>query len=190
MFFAFAGMALLVFVSVSPPAWDQVNFLDARAGGQHTVFGVLGECIVGGACSTRNVGYDLMLNGATNANINPTGLHNLTYILILHPIAGFFGLLALIMGIIGVVGASRFSTILMSIFSFIAAVLTLIVFVIDMVLWNLVKKRINDAGYSAVLGNANWLTIGAFGAFALATCTSLCGACGRFATGRSAGEKY
>jgi hypothetical protein len=86
-----------------------------------------------------------------STNINPTGLHNLTYILILHPIAGFFGLLALVMGLIGVAGASRVATIFMSIFAFIGAVITLVAFVVDMVLWNLVKKRIQDAGYTATL---------------------------------------
>jgi hypothetical protein len=38
-------------------------------------------------------------------------------------------------------------------------------------------------------GNANWLTVGAVVAFFLSMCTSFCGACGRFASGRAAGEK-
>jgi len=87
----------------------------------------------------------------SDANINPTGLHNLTYILIVHPIAGFVALLAFIFGVLGVAAASRFSTIMMSVMAFFAAVLTLIIFVIDMVLWNLVRKRVESAGGSATL---------------------------------------
>jgi hypothetical protein len=51
------------------------------------------------------------------------------------------------------------------------------------------KNRVNDAGYHATLGNANWFTVGAVAAMLLATCASFFGACGRFATGRAAGEK-
>jgi hypothetical protein len=103
------------------------------------------------------------LSDSSNVNVNPTGLHNLTYILILHPIAGFLALLAFLMGLIGVSAASRFSTIMMAILAFFAAVLTLVVFVIDMVLWNIVKNRLHDAGFGASLvsgvcqHNARWL---------------------------------
>jgi hypothetical protein len=38
-------------------------------------------------------------------------------------------------------------------------------------------------------GNANWLTVGAVVSCLLSVCMSCCGAFGRFATGRSAGEK-
>lgn len=131
----------------------------------------------------------LFLTQCSGVNTNSSALHNLTYILILHPIAGFFALVALIMGLIGVAAASRLATIFMSIFAFIGAVITLVVFVIDMVLWNIVKDRVRDAGFEATLGNANWFTVAAFGSLVLAFCTGLCGACGRFATGRMAGEK-
>lgn len=51
--------------SISPPAWDQVGFLTTTAGTTKTVFGVFGECVKGGSCSTKSVGYDLVINGAT-----------------------------------------------------------------------------------------------------------------------------
>jgi hypothetical protein len=88
---------------------------------------------------------------SSNVNINPSAIHNLTYTLILHPIAGGFALLAFLMGLIGIAAASRFSTIMMAIFAFFAAVITLVVFVIDMVIWNIVKNRLHDAGYAASL---------------------------------------
>ena len=64
LFFAFAAMALLIFASVSPPAWTRVDFLHATVGGQETVYGVLGKCIKGGMCTSKNIGYDLSLSGA------------------------------------------------------------------------------------------------------------------------------
>ena len=93
----------------------------------------------------------LVLIQHNSMDLNTTVLHNLTYTLILHPIAGFFGFLALVMGLIGAGAASRVATIFMSIFAFIGAALALIIFVIDMVLWNVLKNRITDAGYNATL---------------------------------------
>ena len=123
-------------------------------------------------------------------NSGPKVLHNLTYVLILHPIAGFFALVALVLGLLGICAASRFLTVLMALVSGFAALITAVVFVIDMVLFNVLKNHIKDAGYNASLGNANWFTVAALAALALAFCFSFCGACGRFANGRFAGEKY
>lgn len=121
---------------------------------------------------------------------SPKVLHNLTYVLILHPIAGFFCFIGMIFGLIGFAAGSRALTILMALSNFIGGIIALVVFVIDMVLWNILRNRIRNAGYDAMLGNANWLTVGAVVAAFLASFTACCGAFGRFATGRSAGEKY
>ncbi|OWZ52006.1 hypothetical protein J007_02060 [Cryptococcus neoformans] len=190
LFFAFAAAVLLLFASISPPAWDQVGFLTTTAGTTKTVFGVFGECVKGGSCSRRSVGYDLIVNGATNVNINQTVLHNLTYAMILHPIAGFLALLALVFGLLGACAASRVATIFMALCSALGLIVTLVVFVIDMVLWNIVKNHARDGGVQATLGNANWFTVAALASLFLSMCTSVCGACGRFANGRMAGEKY
>lgn len=61
LFFAFAGMTLLLFASVSSPVWEQVYFLKAVAAGQETRWGVFGSCVVGGACSTGTLGYNFSL---------------------------------------------------------------------------------------------------------------------------------
>lgn len=117
-------------------------------------------------------------------------LHNLSCTLILHPITGALALLAMLMGLIAVCAASRFATILMGLLAILGSIVGLVIFVIDMVLWNVLKNRLHNNNYEAKLGNANWLTLGGVVALLLATCTSMCGACGRFATGRMAGEKY
>ena len=56
--------ASLTTASVSPPAWDSVNFLKATTDGKQTVYGVLGKCVKGGSCTSKNVGYDLGIDGA------------------------------------------------------------------------------------------------------------------------------
>ncbi|KAL7424419.1 hypothetical protein Q5752_000102 [Cryptotrichosporon argae] len=190
LFFAFAGLVLFLFASISPPAWTETNFLSATTSAGTTVFGVFGECLKGGSCTTKSVGYTLSLSGASDVNINPTVLHNLTYTLILHPIAGGLGLLGFIFGLIGVAAASRAMTVLMALCTALGGFVGIVAFVIDMVLWSLLKNRISDAGYHATLGNANWFTIGGTVALFLSMCTSVCGAFGRFASGRPAGEKY
>lgn len=55
------------------------------------------------------------------------------------------------MGLLGVICASRFATVMMAILSALAAFATLVIFVIDMVLWNIVRNRVRDAGGSASL---------------------------------------
>ncbi|WVQ94884.1 hypothetical protein IAU59_001969 [Kwoniella sp. CBS 9459] len=187
---AFAAMALLIFASISPPAWDKVDFLHVNSPSGEVVYGVFGYCIKGGACSRRALGYDLTLPGVSDVTLNSKVLHNLTYTMILHPIAGGLAFFALVFGLLGICAASRVATVFMALTAALAALVTLVVFVIDMVLWNVLKNRLQDAGYSAGLGNANWFTVGAFAALAFSMCTSACGACGRFATGRAAGEKY
>lgn len=88
---------------------------------------------------------------SSNVSLNTSVLHNLTYTMILHPIAGALALFAMIFGLLGVCIASRTATVLMGVSAFLAAVVTLVVFVIDMVLWNILKNRIQAAGYQAML---------------------------------------
>lgn len=82
---------------------------------------------------------------------NEVALQRLTNALIIHPIAGGVALLAFIFGLIGIFAASRIATILMALFSAIAAVAALVIFVIDMVLWILVRNRVRDSGNVAEL---------------------------------------
>ncbi|TXT13557.1 hypothetical protein VHUM_00924 [Vanrija humicola] len=189
LFLSFAAVVLFVFVSVSPPVWDKISFLNIYTPEGDTAFGVFGACIKGGVCSRRSVGYTLAAPGTGNVNLNQTVLHKLTYTLILHPIAGALALLALLFGFLGLALASRILTILMSVFAFLGAIVGLVVFVIDMVIWNVLKNRLHDNDISASLGNANWLTVAAVFSLFVATCTAMLGAFGRFATGRAAGEK-
>ena len=76
-------------------------------------------------------------------------------VLILHPIAAGLAGLAVIFGLIGVFSTSRIATILMTISSALALIVTLVAWVIDMVLFGIARNRINNAGGSAMYGNVS-----------------------------------
>jgi uncharacterized membrane protein YcjF (UPF0283 family) len=63
-------------------------------------------------------------------------------------------------------------------------VLTLIIWVIDMVLFGIAKKRFRDNGVQAQYGNANWITLGALIALLLGFCVGVCGVFGRYSRTR------
>lgn len=118
------------------------------------------------------------------SRLNTTTLHNLTGTLILHPIAAAFAGLTVLFGLCGL--AHRVGTIFMTIMSVLAFLVTLLAWVIDMVLWGIVRDRIRDQGVSAQYGNANWLTLGALAALALSFCLGVCGSFGNYRRRRAA----
>jgi len=195
-FWCFAALVLLLFVSVSCPTWRDIYFLKATAMGKELRWGLFGSCyqtIAGGAytCTKHTFGYNLDLTSiGVNANYSTTTLHEITRALIVHPIAGALALGAVIWGLLGVCAASRFCTVMMSLTAFLALVGALLALALDLALWLIVRKDLDNAGYSGTLGNAIWMTVGACAALVLGTCTAACGSCGRFATGRMGGEKY
>ena len=89
----------------------------------------------------------------------------------------------------GLCGAAyhRSGTILMALTSLLAFLATLVAWVIDMVLWGIVRNRIRDiedTDSAAQYGNANWLTLGALVALALSFCLGTCGSFGRYRSRR------
>lgn len=67
-----------------------------------------------------------------------------------------------------------------------AALTTLVAWVIDMVLFGIARSRYRDAGLPAQYGNANWLTLGALVALLLGFCASACGIFGGYGRRRNA----
>lgn len=136
--------------------------------------------------------------------LDTTALRNLTYVLILHPIGqppGFSRLpiqsgghtdvlktgagLAFVAFSFGLCGSARYSrigTILMSITASIAVIVTLVAFIVDMILFEIIRSRIRSdtEGNKAKLGNAIWMTLAALIALMLGTCTAACGSFGRY----------
>jgi hypothetical protein len=87
----------------------------------------------------------------SNDNLNTAVIHNLTYVMVLHPIAAGLAGLAVIFGLCGS-AYSRVGTIFMTLTAALATLLTLVVFVIDMVLWGIARNRIRDQGAQANYG--------------------------------------
>jgi len=184
----FAAMVLLIVVSVSAPIWENVSFLDVTSGGRTIHFGVFGY-----TGSRTSVGYffDPSVLGLPDTNFDNDVIHNLTFVLILHPIAAGLAGLAVIFGLCGA-AYSRVGTIFMTLGATLATLVTLVVWIIDMVLWGIARNRIRSAALEAAAfsdttaqyGNANWITLGALIALLLAFCASALGSCGRYSRGR------
>lgn len=88
---------------------------------------------------------------ASMVNNIPGVLHRLSYGLILHPIGAALGFIAVVFGLIGIAAASRFATIMMSLAAALGALVTLVVFVFDMVIFNILRNRVRGAGGDAML---------------------------------------
>ncbi|KAF9529323.1 hypothetical protein CPB83DRAFT_853071 [Crepidotus variabilis] len=169
-FLCFAAMTLLIFASVSAPTWNAVSFLNVGpAGADQLRYGVFGH-----TGSQTSIGYDF-----TNNRLNSATLHNLTVALILHPIAAGLAGIAFLFGACGL-AYHRVGTIVMTLASGLALIVTFVVWVIDMVLFGIARHRYREDGTPAQYGNANWLTLGAFIALLLGFCASACGIFGRY----------
>jgi len=113
----------------------------------------------------------------------------LTFVLVLHPIAAGLAGLAVLFGLCGA-AYSRVGTIFMTLTATLALLVTLVVWVIDMVLWGIARSRFRDVGARAQYGNANWLTLGALVALILAFCAGAIGSCGNYRRRRAAAATY
>jgi len=178
LFFCFAAFVLLLFATLSAPIWNSISFLDTTIGGRSIHFGVFGF-----TGSSKHLGYPINELNTSHPVFNSVVVHNLTYALILHPIAAGFALVAVLFGLCGA-ASHRVGTIFMAIAASLAAIATLVVWVIDMVLFGITRNRLRDQGYPAQYGNANWLTLGALLALMIGFCTSICGVFGHYGRNR------
>jgi len=179
LFFCFAAMVLLIFVSVSVPVWNDIYFLDANVNGHEIRFGIWGF-----TGSPKHLGYtfDPSILGFSSDRLNSAVIHNLTFVMVLHPVAAGLAAIAVIFGLCGA-AYSRIGTIMMTLLSAVAFLVTLIAWIVDMVLWGIARDRIRHdgpPGSTAQYGNANWLTLGALIALALGFCAASCGSFGRY----------
>ncbi|KIY68014.1 pali-domain-containing protein [Cylindrobasidium torrendii FP15055 ss-10] len=176
LFFSFAAMVLLVFVSVSVPTWNIIYFLKSGTGSSVTRYGVFGY-----TGSDVHIGYDLnpSVLDFDSSSLNTSTIHNLTATLILHPIAAGLCALAVLFGLCGA-SYHRAGTVMMSLATALATLVTLVAWVLDMVLFGIAKKRFHDQGIDAEWGNAVWMTLGALASLILAFIVSACGICGSY----------
>ena len=74
----------------------------------------------------------------------------------------------------------------MSLVSGLALVTTLVVWIIEMVLFGVARDHVRDRGLSANFGNANWLVLGALVALIVGFISATCGIFGSYRARRSA----
>ncbi|PPQ70752.1 hypothetical protein CVT25_000073 [Psilocybe cyanescens] len=159
-------------------------------------FGVWGYCIsainvavVGvdrsrdAQCSKTHLGYTL--DSTVARALNADDLQNVlsrttTAVFVLHPIAAALAFLTLLISLFilrrGSNGTSRLPSFLTMGIGSLAAFFTTVVFLIDVILVAVVRKRVHnatDGDLNLVWGNAVWMTLGA----AIALWLSLVGAC-------------
>ncbi|KAI8993807.1 hypothetical protein BD414DRAFT_480500 [Trametes punicea] len=179
LFFVFAATVLLIFASVSSPTWEDVSFLNVPNGGSVTHFGVFGF-----TGSSTHIGYyfpGTLGDGRLNGGL----FHNLTISLILIPIAAGLSGIAVLFGLCGA-GYHRVGTVFMTLTSALAFLVTLVVWVLEMVLFGVARDHMRDRGINATWGNANWLVLGALVSLFLGFFASLCGVFGPYSRRRAA----
>ncbi|KAK1220134.1 hypothetical protein PQX77_017125 [Marasmius sp. AFHP31] len=158
---------LLLLVCVSSPILEGVYFMEARSEMLNTTsirFGTFGF-----SHSTRlGVGYqglDLTPLGIRRANESEARettdcLETLSKALVLHPIATGFGGLTILFAFCDIeVGVDSGLTHLVPIFLGFATLFALVAWIIDMVLFAVVAKQLNDLGIRTAWGNATWLVL-------------------------------
>ncbi|KAL0578418.1 hypothetical protein V5O48_003568 [Marasmius crinis-equi] len=182
LFLCFAATVLLIFACVAVPVWNDIYFLSAGEGPQQMRFGIFGF-----TGSDTHIGYDFdpALLGFDSTRLNTRIIHNLTAALVLHPIAAGLAGLSVLFGLCGA-AYHRAGTVIMTLLSGLAAIITLVVWVIDMVLFGITRNRFRDQGIPSQYGNGNWLVLGALIALMLGFCSSACGIFGSYRKRRAA----
>ncbi|KAF8167411.1 SUR7/PalI family-domain-containing protein [Crassisporium funariophilum] len=163
--------ALLAVVCFCVPYFKSIYFLKATITVENTTgsitFGTLGYCLElanGTTCSKPSIGYELDINGLVGNKlpfeIPQMAVKWITYALVLHIVAlagaagsAVFGLLAHV--------REMSMTCCSTFISGFAAVIAMLAFIFDLVLFFVAKARINAVG-SAQIGNAIWLTLAAW----------------------------
>jgi len=166
-FFLFAGVVLLVFVSVSAPVATWLYFLKAEAGGIEIRFGNWGYCIRTGDggdwnCSDKSLGYDadnVVDIISSTGDVSGAIIRGLTFSMILHPIAAAISLLAMLVALTTNVCLD----ICGSLIAFFAFLVCLVALICDSVLFVTARHRINDnlPGSPASLSNCYWMVVAA-----------------------------
>jgi hypothetical protein len=176
LFFCFAATVLLIIVSISSPTWEAISFLDVTNGAETTHFGVFGYT---GSKVTVGYAFPVSRLGFYDTRLNSGVLHNLTFVLILYPIAAGLAGLSVLFGLCGAC-YHRAGTVIMSLLSALATLLTLIAWVCSMTLFGIARDHIRDHHLHANYGNANWIAIGALAALLIGFCTAACGVFGHY----------
>jgi len=162
---------LLALVSFCVPWIKSIYFLKATVKGfdGSLTFGTLGYCLQqssGTTCSKPSVGYQIdintLLGNNTQITIPSVVVKWITYALVLHIVALVLSGISAVFGLLAHIREMSMTCCSTCASGFAAAV-ALIAFIFDIALFFLTKSRINsEAGGSATIGNAIWLTLAAW----------------------------
>ncbi|KAG8998262.1 hypothetical protein FRB94_006960 [Tulasnella sp. JGI-2019a] len=147
--FCLLAFVPLLVVTISSPIWNQISFLDANIVGQDIHFGVFGY-----TGSAKLLGYPIDQLSTSSPIINSKAVHNLTYVLVLHPISALLALVASAFGLFKY-------RVAMAICASLTMFVTLVIFVIDWVLFGILRNHLQNQGYPATYGGAYYLIFGA-----------------------------
>lgn len=171
-FALFAAMALLIVASVSSPIWDSVGYLKGQIQGQDITFGNWGWC-TSAACTSAKLGYPRnfisQLTGQQNI-ASETVLRNLSYTLILTPIAAGITFIALLFAL----GTHLVLGILGSLAALFAFIVTIVALGLYLGLFIVTRNRINGLGLANThvgISSQIWLVVAAAGCQLFATVT-------------------
>ncbi|KAJ6463416.1 pali-domain-containing protein [Mycena sanguinolenta] len=197
-FLIFSAMVLLIVASISAPTVAKIDFLSIPlSNGSSVNFGSWGFCILssdGNSCTPTGVGYKIA-NEISALGINSfsgakaTSLHGLTEGFILHPIAAGIAGIAFLLAVC----SHRLGYLFASAVAFIAFLVSLVVMIIDFIVFGAVKDHVDHNGGTAKWGNAIWMVLAAtivlFFA-SIATCFACVTARRRRRTSKTAAATY
>jgi len=155
---SFIVLILMVIVTLSTPVWNTVYFLKLNLESGFVTFGVLGS-----TGSSQQLGWVPSHwggNGTTDPRVDDERLANITYALILHPVAAILSIITVALSVIGL--GTRKAAVMATLTSTINFLCVFIVFVVDVVLFSILKTRFLDApeqGRSTSYGPALWITL-------------------------------
>lgn len=135
-------------------------------------------------CSDRDLGYQLegpISSLGFNFSLNNKTLENITYALVLNPVAGALALITSIFGLFAIRGG-RITAIFLTLWQAFSALVAIVAFALDIALWKVFQreltKHIDDrVTVTSELGNANWLAVAGAGCLILGIFVSTLGIC-------------
>jgi len=171
--FSICSFVLLLMVTISP-MWNSSYFLQFTSGPHEpsplpsnttVTWGVFGSTVNGTVKSIPQLGYspaDWSGTGVKDPTVNEASLHGITYALILHPIASFLGVVTFGFAMIAL--CSRVGATFGTFASGLMTLTVLVVFIVDMVLFSILKNQLVDPPYNdrqTFYGPAIWMTLAA-----------------------------
>lgn len=170
-FLLFAATVLLVVVDITAPVVNDISILKVNLGNSATgsgiTFGTFGYCVldVNGRdeCSKSQIGYNpadiiTAAEGSDDfSNASENTAKALTRVLVLHPVATGLCFIAFLLCL----GAGVLGSLMASIVSSLAFVVTIVALACDFVMFGIVKRKVNgaDSDSSAHWGVAIWLVV-------------------------------